>query len=137
MSNRVKKLELYGFNQDMLGWTSSYLADRHQAVSIDGCISRLKLVEHGVPQGSILGPLLYTLFTNELPETVHDHYQEDPRNQGDWPVFNMGCTDCGTVACYADDTTYSCADEDPDCLSQKLSVKYRVMSDFLVSNQPT
>ena len=37
--------------------------------------------------------------------------------------------------CYADDTTYSCADEDPDCLSQKLSVKYRVMSDFLVSNQ--
>ena len=92
----LKKLELYGFNQDMLGWTSSYLADRHQAVSIDGCISRLKLVEHGVPQGSILGPLLYTLFTKELPETVHDHYQEDPRNQGDWPVFNMGCTDCGS-----------------------------------------
>ena len=131
----LKKLELYGFNQDMLGWTSSYLAGRYQAVSIDGCLSRLRLVEHGVPQGSILGPLLYTLFTNELTETVHDHPQENSRNQGDWPAFNMGCIDCGTVACYADDTTYSCEDEDPDCLSQKLSVRYRVISDFLVSNQ--
>ena len=115
----------------MLGWTSSYLAGRYQAVSIDGCLSRLRLVEHGVPQGSILGPLLYTLFTNELPETVYDHPQEHSRNQEDWPTFNMGCLDCGTVACYADDKNYSCADEDPDCLSQKLSIRYIGISDFL------
>ena len=45
-----------------------------------------------------------------------------------------GCENCDTVACFADDTTYSCADSDPVRLSEKLSSKYMVMSDFLISN---
>jgi hypothetical protein len=50
-------------------------------------------------------------------------------------VYSMGCKSCGTVACYADDTTYSCSDADPGRLSEKLSSQYKVVSDFLVSNQ--
>ena len=46
----------------------------------------------------------------------------------------MGCKNCGTVACYADDTNYSCSDSDPDILTEKLSSKYKVLSDFLISN---
>ena len=71
----LDKLKLYGFDGNFLQWTSSYLSDRTQSVCIDGCLSSLRPVLHGVPQGSILGPLLYTLFTNELPEVTHDHRQ--------------------------------------------------------------
>ena len=94
-------------------------------------------VEHGVPEGSILGPLIYTLFTDELPETVHDHSELSPvvQEESSWPRYSMGCENCGTVACYADDTTYSCADSDPVRLTEKLSSKYMAMSDFLISNQ--
>ena len=42
---------------------------------------------------------------------------------------------CVGVACYADDTTYTCSDKDPDRLTEKLSEKYKVMSYFLVSNK--
>ena len=69
----IKKLELYGFQEDFLGWTKSYLSSRFQCVSIEGSLSRLQAVQVGVPQGSILGPLFYTLFTNELPEVIHDN----------------------------------------------------------------
>ena len=60
----LEKLELYGFNNDALSWIQSYLCDREQCVSIDGCLSRLLPVPTGVPQGSILGPILYIMFTN-------------------------------------------------------------------------
>ena len=100
-------------------WTGSYLLDRIQTVCIDGSLSKLMPVMHGVPQGSILGPLLYTIFTNELPEAIHSHVQHDPEPLGEtsWPAFSMGCKCCGTVACYSDDTTYSCSDSDPSRLS--------------------
>ena len=133
----LEKLELYGFDKNMLNWTNSYLSGRTQAVSIDGSLSRLLHVQHGVPQGSILGPLLYTLFTNELPETVHDHanLNQERLPGSSWQPFSMGCKDCGTTACYADDTTYSCSDSDPARLSEKLTYQYGVMSDFLINNQ--
>jgi hypothetical protein len=133
----LEKLELYGFDENLLNWTSSYLTGRTQAVSIDGSLSRLLHVQHGVPQGSILGPLLYTLFTNELPETVHDHANsnQDRLPGSPWQPFSMGCKDCGTTACYADDTSYSCSDSDPARLSEKLTSQYGVMSDFLINNQ--
>jgi hypothetical protein len=129
----VKKLKLYGCEENCTNWIQSYLCDRSQCVSIDGTLSKLLPVQHGVPQGSILGPLLYTLFTNELPEVVHDHQSRLDDNQ--WPGFNMSCSGCGTLSCYADDTTYSCSDSDPAALSQKLSAKFTVISDFMVSNK--
>jgi hypothetical protein len=89
-------------------------------------------VEHGVPQGSILGLLLYTLFTNELPEILHDHSNAEP---GPDPEYNMACRTCGSTTCYADDTTFSCSDPDPVSLSEKLTAMYKVMSEFLVSNE--
>ena len=47
----------------------------------------------------------------------------------------MGSKVCGCVGCYADDTTFTCSDKDPDRLSHKLSEKYSLLSDFLVSNK--
>ena len=85
----LKKLELYGFRSGVTNWVKSYLSDRTQCVSIDGRFSKLLPVRHGVPQGSILGPLLYTLFTNELPEVVHDHLNSGEADV--WPNYTMSC----------------------------------------------
>ena len=128
----IQKLELYGFESNIIQWIQSYLSDRSQCVCIDGALSKLLPVRHGVPQGSILGPLLYTLFTNELPEIIHDHPSAE---SGTNPEYNMSCHTCGNTTCYADDTTLSCSDPDPISLSEKLTAMYKAMSNFLVSNE--
>ena len=68
----LKKLELYGFDRNAIQWAWSYLTYRSQAVYIEGSLSSLLPLEADVPKGSILGPLFYTIFTNELPEVVHE-----------------------------------------------------------------
>ena len=130
----IKKLELYGFDAGMLSWVLSYLSERQQCVSIDGCLSRLQHVHHGVPQGSILGPLLYILFTNELPEVVHHECQAGPPS-ATWPNYTMSCETCGSIGCYADDTTYTCSGPDSLVLSEMLTSKFKLIADFLVSNK--
>ena len=68
----LEKLALYGLDSNSIAWVRSYLTGRSQSVIVEGTLSRLLMVNNGVPQGSILGPLFYTLFTNELPEIIHD-----------------------------------------------------------------
>ena len=68
----LKKLCLYGFDRKAVQWMWSYLTYRSQGVLIEGSMSNLLPLEAGVPQGSILGPLFYTIFTNELPQIVHE-----------------------------------------------------------------
>ena len=69
----LEKLKLYGFSGSTIEWMSSYLLNRSQAVYVDGFLSNNLSMNSGVPQGSILGPLMYIIFTNELPELLHPH----------------------------------------------------------------
>ena len=113
----LEKLSLYGFSDDALNWVRSYLTGRSQRVYIESFLSTSQPVPTGVPQGSILGPLLYIIFTNELPELVHDH--EADNNQ----LYNMQCSQCGGMCCYADDSTFSFSSCNPDTISRTISEK--------------
>ena len=58
----LEKLKLYGFQEEAVSWFRSYLSGRSQTASIDGALARTLDTDCGVPQCSVLGPLLYMLF---------------------------------------------------------------------------
>ena len=67
----LQKLASYGVNDSTLSWFSSYLSGRSQTVSVNSTLSDSKDINVGVPQGSILGPLLFIIYVNSLPESVN------------------------------------------------------------------
>jgi len=65
----LHKLECYGFRGITLEWFKNYLSDRAQYVYYNECKSNVKNITCGVPQGSILGPLLFILYVNDIVHT--------------------------------------------------------------------
>ena len=119
----VEKMKLYGFNENSLTWVTSYLTERSQRVYLDGFLSDRLQVPTGVPQGSILGPLFYIIYTNEIPEVIHSQR------------CGNTCQDCGNVCSYADDSTLTVSSVDCQRISSQLEENFVAVSEFMLSNK--
>ena len=80
------KLHAIGISGSLHEWLMSYLTDRRQFTEVNNCRSTTDFVRYGVPQGSLLGPRLYTIYVSDLPDHI----------------------DSGDLYMYADDTTVYC-----------------------------
>ena len=66
----LKKLNYYGVDDRALAWFRSYLEDRQQVCYVNEVTSSMASITCGVPQGSILGPLLFLVYVNDFPKSL-------------------------------------------------------------------
>jgi hypothetical protein len=106
------KLRKLGINNIELAWFRSYLSDRSQFVTVNGFNSILLQILTGVPQGSILGPLLFLIYINDLPE----------------------CSDFLSKL-FADDTALVLCDDDLNNLIRRANVEFQKVCSYFRSNK--
>ena len=109
----LSKLELYGFKGASLNLFRDYLSDRTQVTVVNNVKSETSRICCGVPQGSILGPLLFLLYINDLPN----------------------CNLLSDVRMYANDTNLTFASSDPEELFSSLTHNLSNLKQWLDSNR--
>ena len=108
----LKKLEYYGVKGVALNLFESYLTNRRQLTVINGYASVLDIIEWGVPQGSVLGPLLFLIFINDIPHA----------------------SDLGTWL-FADDTALVTSASSLPLLQNKMNHEVEKIQDWLLANK--
>ena len=109
----LTKLNHYGINGISNSWLTSYLSDRTQSVSLDGEKSDILKISCGVPQGSILGPLLFLIYINDM----HCALKES------------------TVHHFADDTNLLYSHKDPDHIKKVMNKELKALYEWLCANR--
>ena len=108
----LEKLKIYGIDTCVSDWINSYMSDRKQAVWIDSVYSNLLDIAVGVPQGSILGPLLFIIYASDLPH----------------------CVSCD-IDSYADDSSLTSRKRTLQEISEDLTTNGRKVSQWMKDNQ--
>ena len=111
-SNLLKKLPQYGICDKELRWFTDYLFHRSMVVSYGSCLSSKREILTGVPQGSILGPLLFILFFNDITDVV----------------------DTAKIVIYADDSVVYVADKDVKNINSKLTKEMDAIAKWFDKN---
>ena len=111
-SNLLTKLPTYGIDGKELTWFEDYLFNRSAQVSYNDVLSEVHQLKSGVPQGSILGPLLFVLFFNDITDVIETN-----------------------IVKYADDTVIYWADKDVTNLSKILTNEMKKLEKWMVENE--
>ena len=89
----LEKLKILGFDDPSCAWIKSYLSNRYQCVKMGDNVSEWKLIKNGVPEGSILGPLLFTILTSDMRKCFHfgsyHEYADDTTEYKNTTVENI------------------------------------------------
>ena len=64
------KLENLGIKGDVLNWIRSFLSGRTQSVNVEGVTSKWKIVISSIAQGSVIGPIQFVIFINDMPDNL-------------------------------------------------------------------
>ena len=108
----LKKMHCFGFSEEVILWFGSYLSQREFKVNINKTFSEPGAINCGVPQGSILGPLLFLLYVNDIPQSVK----------------------CDLLL-YADDTCLIFQHKSIEAIEKKLNEDFANLCDWFVDNK--
>ena len=131
----VRKLEKYNLSEATIKWVRNYLSYRSQFVTIGAAKSNIKSLKMGVPQGSVIGPLLFSIYVNDLTETVIEDDCPNEVHLNKETLFGEPCQSCGTINMYADDATFNVSSKLRNRNKLRMETVLKKIENFLLENR--